>query len=451
MSNRPEFLQTFFAVQRIGAIFVPVNVLLAPPELERTLEHTEPVAVVTSDPFADACAHLRGGLAVRHWIGADGPLWEGGMTLDELAAGPPGNAASAATLDDPAAILYSSGTTGGPKGAVVTHSNILHMTLNWLVHTGINGRDRSLLFLPLCFTGGLMPICMPILHAGGSLVLHRDFDPGRVLAAIECERVSIIAGVPTTYRAMLEHPALDATDLSSLRLAIVGAAPVPPDLLRAWREREVPMLQAFGITEGGGLNLFLPAEAAEAKHGSCGVPLLYSDARIVDEHGREPAPGEVGELLLAGPVVMKEYWRDAASTEATLRNGWLHTGDLAVRDEDGFFTIVDRKKDIIITGGLNVYPAEVEAALCACEGVSEAAVVGLPDEVWGELVTGFVIPSAGFALNPDRLIAASRERIAAYKAPRAVHVVDDLPRTASGKVRRSTLRERFRRRPASVA
>jgi fatty-acyl-CoA synthase len=281
-------------------------------------------------------------------------------------------------------------------------------------------------------------------------VLHPEFDPARALATIERERVTVMAGVPTTYRAMLEHPALERTDLSSLRLAIVGAAPVPLDLLRAWRERGVPMLQAFGITEASGLNLLLPAEAAEAKHGSCGVPLLYSDARLVDERGREPVPGAVGELLLAGPVVMKEYWRDPASTAATIRNGWLHTGDLARRDEDGFFTIVDRKKDIIITGGLNVYPAEVEAALCACEGVSDAAVVGVPDEVWGEVVTGFVIPRAGCELNADMLIAACRELIATYKAPRAVHVVDDLPRTVSGKVRRSALRERSRR-PASVA
>jgi fatty-acyl-CoA synthase len=370
----------------------------------------------------------------------------GDPLIAELAAADP-HAGSAglpgpSSLDDPAAILYTSGTTGGPKGAVVTHSNILHMTLNFVIHAGLCSDDRSLLFLPLCFTGGLLPISMPVLHAGGVLVLQPGFDPAAALAAIERERVTFVAGVPTTFAAMLGHPAQPSTDLSSLRLAMVGAAPVPIPLLSAWRERGVPMLQCFGITEASGIDLYLAPEHADARHGSCGAPTLYCDARLVRDDGAEPEAGEVGELLLSGPMVMRGYWRDDAATEATITDGWLHTGDLATRDADGFFTIVDRKKDMIITGGLNVYPAEVEAALYRCEGVAEVAVVGMPDRRWGEAVTAFVVARPGANLDPRALIDACRRSIADYKTPKRIELVAELPRTASGKVRKGVLRDR---------
>jgi fatty-acyl-CoA synthase len=241
---------------------------------------------------------------------------------------------------------------------------------------------------------------------------------------------------------MLQHPCLPDTDLSSLRLAFVGGAPVSLGLLTAWRERGVPMLQAFGITEAsGGMNLCLAPADAGAKPGACGLPTLHCEARLVRDDGTEPDPGEVGELLLAGPMVMRGYWRDDASTEATMVDGWLRTGDLATRDADGFFAIVDRKKDAIITGGLNVYPAEVEAALCRCDGVIDAAVVGTPDPHWGEAVTAFVVARPGAEPDTTALIEACQGMIADYKTPKRVEIVSELPRTASGKVRKSVLRE----------
>ncbi|MHB8694488.1 MAG: acyl-CoA synthetase [Solirubrobacteraceae bacterium] len=445
MDNRPEFLETFFALQCLGAVFVPLNTRLSPAELERSVGHVEPVVFVTSSVFAEILDGLREAVDVPHWVGADvrprtgdpliAELAEFGRTKSPDLPGP-------GSLDDPAAILYTSGTTGGPKGAVVTHSNILYMTLNFGIHAGLCGDDRSLLFLPLCFTGGLLPISMPVLHAGGVLVLQPGFDPGEALAAIERERVTFVAGVPTTFAAMLDHPAQPSTDLSSLRLAMVGAAPVPIPLLSAWRERGVPMLQAFGITEASGMNLYLAPADAPAKPGSCGKPTLYCDARLAREDGTEPEPGAVGELLLSGPMVMRGYWRDEAATNATVADGWLRTGDLATRDADGFFTIVDRKKDVIITGGLNVYPAEVEAALSGCEGVGEVAVVGAPDRRWGEAVTAFVVARPGANIDPETLIDACRRSIADYKTPKRIELVAELPRTASGKVRKGVLRER---------
>jgi fatty-acyl-CoA synthase len=446
MDNRPEFLETFFAVQCLGAVFVPLNTRLSQAELERSVRHVEPVVFVTSSAFAEILEGLREAVDVKHWVGADLRLRAGDPLIAELAAHDTRAGAvelpGPSSLDEPAAILYTSGTTGGPKGAVVTHANILHMTLNFVIHAGLCSDDRSLLFLPLCFTGGLLPISMPVLHAGGVLVLQPGFDPGEALAAIERERVTFVAGVPTTFAAMLEHPAQPSTDLSSLRLAMVGAAPVPIALLSAWRERGVPMLQAFGITEATGMNLYLAPADAPAKPGSCGRPTLYCDARLARDDGTEPEPGEVGELLLSGPMVMRGYWRDDAATDTTVADGWLHTGDLATRDSDGFFAIVDRKKDVIITGGLNVYPAEVEAALDRCDGVAEVAVVGAPDRRWGEAVTAFVVARPGANLDPEALIDACRRSIADYKTPKRIELVAELPRTASGKVRKGVLRDR---------
>jgi fatty-acyl-CoA synthase len=447
MDNRPEFLEVFFATMCLGAIFVPLNTRLSPDELEHSLRGVEPAVFVTSGAFGEVVGPLRHVLDVPHWIGADVRPRDGDLVIAELLLdspeAEPANLPGPPTLDEPAAVLYTSGTTGGPKGAVVTHANIIHMTMNWVIHAGVCREDRTLLFLPLCFTGGLLPISMPVLYAGGTLVLQPSFDAAAALTAIEHERVTFVAGVPTTFTAMLQHPCLPDTDLSSLRLAFVGGAPVSLGLLTAWRERGVPMLQAFGITEAsGGMNLCLAPADAGAKPGSCGLPTLHCEARLVRDDGTEPDPGEVGELLLAGPMVMRGYWRDDASTEATMVDGWLRTGDLATRDADGFFAIVDRKKDAIITGGLNVYPAEVEAALCRCDGVTEAAVVGAPDPHWGEAVTAFVVARPGAEPDPAALIEACQGMIADYKTPKRVEIVSELPRTASGKVRKSVLRER---------
>lgn len=427
MRNRPEFLYVFFAAARIGAIVVPVNHFLSPREVIYTLRHSGSTAVVTDGEFDDIIAQVAPELEVRQWI----------STLDPpaavTAAERPAPIVEPIGLDDPAVILYTSGTTGLPKGAVTTHGGILFCTLQWVIQVRHAPGDVHICHFPLAFTGGTMAATMPVVHSGGTMILDHGFDPGRTLAFIERYGISFVAGVPTMWKAMLDHPTFADTDLSSIRLGFIGAAPVPLPLIDAYRARGVPFAQAYALTEGNGLCLSLPTEDIARKLGSCGLDLLYCEGKVVDDAGSECAPGEVGELVLRGPVVFAGYWNDPEETARTLVDGWLHTGDLATRDDEGYFTIVDRKKDLIITGGLNVYPAEVESVLYGVDGVREAAVVGAPHDHWGEEVVAVI---AGKDLTEDAVLTGAREGLAGYKVPKRVIFVDELPKTMSGKIQR---------------
>jgi fatty-acyl-CoA synthase len=424
MRNRPEFLYVFFATARLGAIVVPVNHFLSPREVSYTLGHAGAKVVVSAGEFDDVIAGVAPDLPVEHWV----------TTLPEVTAPDrPAPIEEPVGLDDPVVILYTSGTTGLPKGAITTHGGILFCTLQWVIQVRHAPGDVHICHFPLAFTGGTMSATMPVVHSGGTMILEHGFDPGRTLAAIERYGISFVAGVPTMWQAMRDHPAFATTDLSSLRLGFVGAAPVPLPLIEAFRARGVPFAQAYALTEGNGLCLFLPAADVERKLGSCGLDLLYCEGKVVDAEGRECPPGEVGELLLRGPVVFPGYWNDPVETAATLEDGWLHTGDLATRDEEGYFAIVDRKKDLIITGGLNVYPAEVESVLYGVPGVREVAVVGVPDDKWGEAVVAVI---AGDGVDEQAVLAEARRGLAAYKVPKRVLFADELPKTMSGKIQR---------------
>jgi fatty-acyl-CoA synthase len=428
MHNRPEFLYVFFAVARLGAIVVPVNHFLSAREVTYTLEHAGASVVVTDGEFAAVVDEVAPHLAVEHWLSAAEP------PADVVDGPRPEPIAVPIGLDDPVVILYTSGTTGRPKGAVTTHGGVLFSTLQWVIQVGHEPGQHHICHFPLAFTGGTMSATMPVVHSGGTMILDRAFDPGRTLGFIERYRVPFVAGVPTMWKAMLDHPRFVDTDLSSLRLGFIGAAPVPLPLIQAWQERGVPFAQAYALTEGNGLGLYLPPEDIERKLGSCGLDLLYSEGNVVDPEGHTCPPGEVGELVLRGPVVFAGYWNDPDETARTLVDGWLHTGDLATRDDEGYFTIVDRKKDLIITGGLNVYPAEVENVLFGVAGVREVAVVGAPHETWGEEVVAVIAGAP--ELTAEHLLAAARRGLAAYKVPKRVLFADELPKTLSGKIRR---------------
>ena len=427
MRNRPEFLYVFFAVARLGAIVVPVNHFLSPREVTYTLGHSGATVVVTDGEFDDVITQVAPDLEVRHWV----------TTLDPpaavVAAERPTPIAEPIDLDDPAVILYTSGTTGMPKGAITTHGGILFCTLQWVIQVRHAPGDVHICHFPLAFTGGTMAATMPVVHSGGTMILDHGFDPGRTLAYIERYGITFVAGVPTMWKAMLDHPTFADTDLSSIRLGFIGAAPVPLPLIEAYRARGVPFAQAYTLTEGNGLGLFLPTEDIARKLGSCGLDLLYCEARVVDDKDVECPPDQVGELVLRGPVVFAGYWNDPEETAKTLVDGWLHTGDLATRDAEGYFSIVDRKKDLIITGGLNVYPAEVESVLYGVDGVREVAVVGAPHDHWGEEVVAVV---AGKDLTEASVLAAARSGLATYKIPKRVIFVDELPKTMSGKIQR---------------
>jgi fatty-acyl-CoA synthase len=428
MRNRPEFLYVFFAAARIGAIVVPVNHFLSPREVTYTLEHSGTEVVVTDGEFADVIKEVAPHLGVRHWISTTDP------PAAVTAAARPTPIAEPIGLDDPAVILYTSGTTGMPKGAITTHGGILFCTIQWVVQVRHAPGDVHICHFPLAFTGGTMSATMPVVHSGGTMILDHGFDPGRTLASIERYGITFVAGVPTMWKAMLDHPTFADTDLSSIRLGFIGAAPVPLPLIEAFRDRGVPFAQAYALTEGNGLCLFLPTEDIARKLGSCGVDLLYCEGKVVDTEGAECPPGEVGELVLRGPVVFAGYWNDPEETARTLVDGWLHTGDLATRDAEGYFSIVDRKKDLIITGGLNVYPAEVESVLYGIDGVREVAIVGAPHDHWGEEVVAVIAGRPD--LTEEEVLAAARRDLATYKVPKRVVFVPELPKTMSGKIQR---------------
>jgi acyl-CoA synthetase (AMP-forming)/AMP-acid ligase II len=308
----------------------------------------------------------------------------------------------------------------------------------------MRGDDRFLLPLPMFHVGCLNPVSL-LVHRGGTGVIMRDLDMGEMLRCIEAERISIFMAVPAVLQFMLQTPERKQRDISSLRWIATGAAPVPVSLLNEWAEMGISIHQAYGLTESCGPGtLLLPADAA-AKVGSCGRPQMHTEAKIVDGHGRTIPMGsdEAGELLLAGRHMMKAYWNNPEATAETLQNGWLHTGDICTWDSEGFITICDRKKDMIISGGENIYPAELENVLAACPDVQEAAVIGVPSVKWGETPMALVVAAAGASPSAETLQAWCREHLAGYKVPQLYELVDALPRNPSGKLLKAPLRERY--------
>jgi fatty-acyl-CoA synthase len=443
LPNRLEFVEVFVAVLRVGAVFVPLNSLAPAGELLALIEDCDARLVVTDQSYSAVVEQMAALGGTRAFASVEGPLPGPHSRIDEVASGTTGVDPALGREgkgSDLACIYYTSGTTGGPKGALITHDNIHYATLNWLVDLGFWQDDRFLLNLPLCFTGA-MAIVAPALHGGITVRLERSFDAGRTLELIESDRITFMVAVPTMALAMMRHPDFEVRDLSSLRMILSGAAPVPMTLFEVWTARGVPFISSFGMTEvAGGFAMITPVAEAADRLGSAGRPCLYAEARVVSEDGRNCEDDEVGELLLRGPLVCQGYWHRPAETASTIVDGWLHTGDLARRNADGYYYVVDRKKDSIITGGLNVYPAEVENAAITLDGVLECAAYGVPDEKWGECVTLSVVVRPGSTLTAEQVIGHCRERIATYKLPKRVDFRDSLPRTPSGKVMRHVLR-----------
>jgi fatty-acyl-CoA synthase len=440
--NRPEFYEVFWACQRIGAIFVPLNTRLTAVELRDIMGDAEPALFI-----GEQHAGLPQLAALLDAIDPALPrilLDTGTIVIDAetvRTAPPPTHC----TLDDAAAIVYTSGTTGLPKGAVLTHGNVIASGHMWIVDFKLSGNDRHLMALPLCFTGGLMAASMHIFSAGAQLVLMETFDPVQALALIEKHKLTWFIAVPLMLQRMRDDPSWDGTDLSSLRGMQSGGAAVPVPLIEAWRGRGVELMQGFGLTEcSAGSNLFLAPEFAVAKAGSIGRAGFSNEVRIINDDGKPAAADEVGELQIRGALVLREYWRRPEATAETFaEDGWLKTGDLAKRDADGFHYIVGRKKDMIVTGGLNVYPAEVERVLDCIPGITESAVIGVADADWGEAVVAVLRVPSGSTPDTAAILKACRESLAGYKVPKRCEFVDDFPRTVSGKILKRVLRDMY--------
>ena len=435
-TNSPEHVVVFWACAKAGLILLPLNWRLTAPELAYQLDDAEPGLLLVQPRHAELAVQA---LALEHADPHVAELSTGG--LDGLSA--PGDAvASEAADDDGLLLIYTSGTTGRPKGALLTHANTFWTNLSLDLTAPLRDDDVVLQILPQFHVGGWNVQAVQAWWKGATVVLEEGFDAARVLDLVPTKGVTAMMGVPANYLFLAEQPGFEAADLSSLRLAIVGGAPMPEALLRTWQQRGVAIAQGYGLTEAAPNVLCLPPEDATRRIGFAGKPYLHVEVALRDvATGRTLLGSGEGEILVRGPNVFAGYWRNAEATQAAVVDGWLATGDIAERDAEGYYRICDRTKDMLISGGENVYPAEVESVLHEHDAVTEAAVIGVPDERWGEV--GLAVVALRRDVPEDELLAHCRERLAAYKVPKHVRVVDALPRSSMEKVRKDQLRERY--------
>jgi fatty-acyl-CoA synthase len=447
LENRPEFIELYLACSRLGAIFVPVNFRLAAPELDYTLRNSRPRLFVFGSAYAETVMSLnlnhRRPLMELACMGAglrSPDLFDYDSGVKEYLGHKPFLTKSLGPADpeEPQVIMYTSGTTGQPKGAVLSHRKTFFNCLNADIFFKLHFDDIMLVVLPLFHSGGLFIQASPTMYKGATMVIHPRFEPARVYEDIGRFQVTKFLGVPTVYRALLKEESQKKGDLSSLQVCAIGGEKTTHELLMRCKEAGFPLRQIMGQTETSIL-LWASEEASIQKPGTVGRPVFHAEVNLLDRDGRPVKPGEVGEIVVRGSIMMKEYWQDPVKTEETIKNGWLRTGDLAKADEDGYFYLVDRAKDMYISGGENVYPAEVEKVLREHSLVEDVAIIGVPDDVWGEVGHAFVILKAGATLEPKEVISFCNGRLARYKWPKLVTFCDDFPRTSLGKIRKGML------------
>lgn len=438
--NRAETLEAFFAAAKLTAILVPLNYRLAPPELQYILEDSEPTVLLFESEFAQTLGRLRHEVSIPYCLSLDG---QGVGNYEEALANSSAESIKVESFDAemPALIIYTSGTTGRPKGALLSHRMLTWNSINTTIEWDIVSTDITTVHMPLFHTGGFNVLTLPLLHTGGTVVMLRAFNVSKVLEAIEKHRCTIFFGVPTIFQMILESPRFESTDLSAMRYFISGGAPCPIPLIEAIQKRGIAFTQGYGLTEVGPNSFRLGLDDAIGKAGSIGFPSFHSEARIVDEKGHEVTRGEIGELILRGGHVCSGYWRNKEATDAALCDGWFFTGDLARQDDEGYYYIAGRAKDMIISGGENIYPAEVEAVLHEHPAVASAALIGLPDPKWGETPIAVVIAYKNSDVTAGEIIEFCSGKLARYKIPKQVFFVEEFPQLASGKVYKRVLKE----------
>ena len=430
--NSVDFIATFFAAGKIDVIVVPLSTRATAHEL----------AHIAADCGMKVLLYGPGFEEIAGQMDVEAHQLRTAAAVPPLSSSQSGGSATAVrNRHDPEStycLLYTSGTTGKPKGVMIPRRQLYWNGYNTAVNWGLREDDVSPIFTPLYHAGGLAAFLIPIFSVGGTVVLHRAFDPAEVWRTIQSERCTVILGVPTIWKLLMDAPEFATADLSHVRWLISGGAPLPHYLIDAYQKRGVVFKQGYGMTEVG-VNCFtMTVEESFRKPGSIGRPMLFTEVRLVDGD-RDVEAGEIGEMWIRGPHVSKGYWNNEEATRAAYADGWLKTGDLARRDEEGFFTIAGRRKEMFISGGVNVYPAEIEAELVAHPAVSDAAVVAIPDDTWGEVGVAFVVGDA----SEEDLASYLTLRIAKYKVPRRFVFLDALPRTPYGKVVKEELKRRL--------
>ncbi len=437
-SNKSEYLDLFWAAPKLGAMLQNLNWRLTVSELTGIIESSAPGVLVYSEDWRPQVEELKSSFTtVDHIVAMTNPgtgerdFAERESMSAELCDTPE------LSLDDPWGIYYTGGTTGLPKGAVLTHGNVTWNSVNTITSWVINSQHKAALQLPFFHIGGPNIFMAPLVHAGGTTILCSGFDVDETFDLVEHAGITHYVAVPTMFQMLQEHPRWGDADFSKLELVISGGAPCPLPIMQKFWDRGVDFKMGYGLTEASGNNFWLPPELVQKKIGSVGYPIFHIDMKIINPDGSVCADNEEGELLIRGPHIVAGYWKNPEATANTIRNGWLHTGDIAKRDEDGCYSILGRSKEMFISGGENVYPAEIESVLMANPFVIEAAVVGVPHDTWGEVGRAFLVVADGYA--EDELRKFLVERLAKYKLPRSFVVLDALPLTAIGKIDKKLL------------
>jgi fatty-acyl-CoA synthase len=445
--NRIEYVDAFWAAGKSGIILVPLGTRSTAHELSQVLADCGPHCLMYSARYAKLAKELQQLVPFEHSISLD---TENGVSkalyyaeaIDQVRPDP---LFTRAEPEDIFCLLYTSGTTGRPKGVMIPHRQIAWNAYNTVISWQLRQSDRVQVYTPMYHAGGLTVFMTPLFAIGGSIVLHDGFDATQIWQALQDYECTIVFGVPTTFKMLLESPDFPSVDLTHVRWACSGGAPLPLHLLRAYQERGLVFRQGYGLTEVG-VNCFaMTDEDSLRKAGSIGKPMMFTQAKLIDADGNEVATNEVGELCLRGPHVCRGYWNNPAATAQVLdAEGWFHTGDLARCDEDAFFYIAGRAKDMIISGGVNIYPADIEKELLEHPAVAEVSVIGVTDDKWGEIPIAFVALKSGATASNLELIEFLRPRINKIKLPRQVLFIEALPRNAYGKVLKLELQNRLR-------
>jgi fatty-acyl-CoA synthase len=441
--NRAEYIILFFATSRLGAILVPLNIRLAPSEFVYYLEDSAPKAIFFDQDHQRIIEELKPKVRLEHYICFDrcethgqslASLW-GKLSTDPSPDVP-------ISPKDPQLMIYTSGTTGIPKGVILTYGMITWNSINTILGWRLTSNDRTILHSSLFYTGGWNVFTLPLFHCGATNVLIRGFDADLIFDLIERERVTVFFGVPTMFQMFIDSPKFQQANFSSLRFLVSGGAPLPQQIIEIFQNQKgIRLWEGYGLTEVGPNNFL-----ANGKPGTVGHPMPHVDMKIVDPNGDEVPVGQDGELLLRGEHVCAGYWNKPEATAEAIRGGWFHTGDLARMDADGHYAIVGRKKDMIISGGINIYPAEIEKAMENHPQVAAAALIGVPDKKWGEVGKAIIELNPGSNLTPQALQEFLRDRLGGYKVPKYFVFVKELPRTiASGKVQKYILKDRHGR------
>jgi fatty-acyl-CoA synthase len=432
--NHISYFDLLFACGKIGAIFVPLNWRLSIHELNEILEDCTPVLIGVHQQFQTIYDQLSDI--------SPSPFYIGGAIYEEIVTRQKDDIFIENITDsDPLAIMYTGGTTGKPKGVVLSHQSILWNAINTILSWSLTDGDVTINYLPMFHTGGINALCIPILMIGGTVIIGDQFTGEKAVNSLNRYGCTTVLLVPTMYHMFIQTTEFQRSDFPTMKVFLSGAAPCPLQIYEAFQKKGLAFKEGYGLTEAGPNNFFISQEDAQIKRGSVGKPMLFNSIKLLKEDGQKAGVNEVGELLITGRHSFSFYWNNAQATQGAFQAGWIHTGDLAKKDEQGFYYIVGRKKDMIITGGENVYPLEIEQWMATHPAIDEVAVIGLSDEKWGEVVTAFIVLRPAYTLQDEELRSYCETKLGRYKIPKRFISLKELPKTHVGKIDKKKLKE----------